>query len=269
VTSFKKIQYFSKTNPQSLFNFITDFSSRYNKISNLYFNDINFTNSCNYGTFRQHNYISSKSLNNNFYTKIDNKNLNKYLNYNYSIDKKDLNVIPDMSSINTYSRKSNLNSSIKLNEILNVFNYKNDLLKSYLQYPIKTTLLGSENDSKQVNNTIKYNLNLKFTKKNLLGKDYLSEYVDSTELNTNLVLNNLTSYLQNKNLTYRFRDVKSNNLSFLANEKNIRLVDNVSLKKSNHNLTTSQNNLDELISSNITKNINNNLIGLYSNSNLN
>jgi hypothetical protein len=102
-----------------------------------------------------------------------------------------------------------------------------------LNYFSKSKLLNNENDQKQYNNIWKYLLNLKLTKKNLLGKDYSLVFTDKIDLMVPNQLSNLTSSIQNKNLNYRFRDYKSQSLLYLSNEKNIRLLDNILSKKYN------------------------------------
>ena len=79
--AFKHIQYYSKTNPQYLYNSISDFNNRYSKINNLYLNDAELNNSMSYGTFRQQTFTSLTSTFNNTETCLENKNLSTYLNY--------------------------------------------------------------------------------------------------------------------------------------------------------------------------------------------
>jgi hypothetical protein len=79
----------------------------------------------------------------------------------------------------------------------------------------------------------------------------------------------MTSKVQNNSLYYRFKDLKSSNLSYLTGEKNVRLIDNVPTQKTNINLSTSQNNLNSLIANNIVGNISNSSKYLFLNSSLN
>jgi hypothetical protein len=159
--AFKKIQYFSKTNPQSLFSNNSEYSARYNKLANLYFNDTDSTQASSYGTFRQHNYASSKSLTNGFSSKMENKNIDKFLDYNTSLsknslDNKNLNY-NDFSSLNTHSRNSELNSNLRLNELSSELNdSKSPLFGQFLKYKDKVSLMNSEADAKQTSNSFKY-----------------------------------------------------------------------------------------------------------------
>jgi hypothetical protein len=151
--SFKKIQYFSKTNPYKLFNINSDFSSRYLKISNLYLNDGSPLDSHIYGTHRQHNYLSPKALNNNFNTKIDNASLNKFLDYNYNLRSDNKNYLNDLAQPSLPNYNSHIPNTIKTNEVLSIFNFKNTPLKYNISnYFSKLKSINSENDQKQYNN---------------------------------------------------------------------------------------------------------------------
>jgi hypothetical protein len=119
------------------------------------------TKSSSYGTLRQHNFSSSKSLTNNFQSKMENKNINKFLDYNTSFNDKNVNKTStsynDFSNLNTYSRNSELNSMNKLNELSNNLNTQNSpLFEQFLKYKDKSALLSSEVDKKQISNPLKY-----------------------------------------------------------------------------------------------------------------
>jgi len=82
-TAFKKIQSASKTSPQLLFNNISDFSLKYNKINNLYLDELNTNDGLFYGIRRQHNYSSTASMLNSGQSNLDNKSVSKLISYNY------------------------------------------------------------------------------------------------------------------------------------------------------------------------------------------
>jgi len=71
--AFSKIKFFSKINNQELFNSSSEFTLKYNKLSNLYNNNSNLTNTGSYGTYRQHNFNSLNSVSNMFTNHIDEK----------------------------------------------------------------------------------------------------------------------------------------------------------------------------------------------------
>lgn len=273
-SAFKKIQYFSKTNPQALFNNTSEYNLRYEKLANLYFNETNSNQASSYGTMRQHNFASSKSLTNGFSSKMEMKNIDKFLDYNTTFNKNNSNTLSsdfnDFSAKGTYTRSTELNSYSKLGELSTTLNHNNSpLFQQFLKHTNKLSFLSSESDSKQLSNPLKYSLWNKFSKKTLLGKSWTNNNLDSSDLVNNTPLVNLTSKIQNNNLSYRFKDLKSGNMSYLTGERNVRLVDNVPTRKTNTNLTPTQNNLNALIYNNISNNISNASENLFLNSSLN
>jgi hypothetical protein len=86
-------------------------------------------------------------------------------------------------------------------------------------------------------------------------------FKDTSFLKTNVPLNN--------NLVYRFKNIKSNNLSYLSNEKNTRLIDNIFLKKLNPNLSHTENTTDSLIKYTLVNSSGNSYLDMYLNSSIN
>ena len=70
-TTFKKIQYFSKSNPQKLYSNVDEFNLKYKKLSDLYLSDYEPMTSSSYGLKRQHNYVLQKSSLSNSITRSD------------------------------------------------------------------------------------------------------------------------------------------------------------------------------------------------------
>jgi len=81
-TAFKKIQFFSKTNPSNIFNVKSDFQNSFQRINDFYLSDLDLNNSYTYGMDRQHTYTSLSTTLPNFSTLIDNKSVDKFLSYN-------------------------------------------------------------------------------------------------------------------------------------------------------------------------------------------
>tara|TARA_B100000780_G_scaffold21015_1_gene13537 strand:- start:7726 stop:8277 length:552 start_codon:yes stop_codon:yes gene_type:complete len=169
-TAFKKIQSFSKTNPQQLYSNMSEFNLKYKKISDLYLNDTEPTTTFAYGTKRQHNFASSASLTNNSNTLMDNKGLKTLLDYNHSVNINESNKGVDFNQSiklggrNSGSFATNYTSSLntKLNDAINTNAVKgNDVMKSYTEYLAKNSLLSSDTDAKQFKNPMKYALNQK------------------------------------------------------------------------------------------------------------
>jgi hypothetical protein len=81
-TAFKKIQFFSKTNPTTLFSVKSDFQNSLNKLNNLFLNDLNLNKSYTYGMDRQHMYTSLSSSLPMFSTLVDHNSTEKFFSYN-------------------------------------------------------------------------------------------------------------------------------------------------------------------------------------------
>ena len=84
-TAFKKIQYFSKTNPQFLYKVNVDLVNKFDRLNNFFINESDVLHSNNYRTLRQASYLNSTSHINNYSTVLDNKSLAKFLDYNFDL----------------------------------------------------------------------------------------------------------------------------------------------------------------------------------------
>jgi hypothetical protein len=170
-TAFKKIQFFSKTNPNSLFNIKSDFQNSFTKLSTYYNNDLDLNSSYTYGMDRQHNYMSLSATLPAFSTLLDNVSVDKFFSYNFSntsvnpsnnnLELNRLSYSPNTDKNNTESLVNNY--SKLLPQTLNRLNSLDFLL--FLKLPNTFAVLGAENDSKQYANPFKFALNLKHKKK--------------------------------------------------------------------------------------------------------
>jgi hypothetical protein len=172
-TAFKKIQFFSKTDPTSIFNVQSDFQQSFNKISSLYTNDLNLNTSYSYGMDRQHNYTSLKSTLPLFNSLLDTNSVSKYFGYNFNNTSQQKNT-KNLLSNNRFSYQTNgdgvnsLESSIyeyfKL--LPHKFSRFNELdFISFLKSPNLFSIISAENDSKQFSNPLKISLSLGYKKK--------------------------------------------------------------------------------------------------------
>lgn len=82
--AFKKIQSSSKSNPHDLYNNVSDYSLKYNKINNLYNKDLDTQDSLFYGMKRQHEYLSNAATFNGTSVNLDNKSVSRMLDYNFN-----------------------------------------------------------------------------------------------------------------------------------------------------------------------------------------
>jgi hypothetical protein len=167
-SAFKKIQSFSKTNPQKLYSNISEFNLKYKKISDLYLNDTEPNTTYAYGTKRQHNYTSAASLTNNSNTLLDSKSLKTFLDYNHSVSQnnKKLNLNQSIKLVNadnsSFATENTTTMNSKLNDVINTGTMKgNDPVKNYVNFLNKNGLLSAETDAKQFKNPFKYALNQK------------------------------------------------------------------------------------------------------------
>jgi hypothetical protein len=73
----------------------------------------------------------------------------------------------------------------------------------------------------------------------------------------------------NTSSAYRFKDLKSSNLSMLTSERNPRLIENLNPSKSNYNYNTEENNLNNIINNALNKQVSFDQNDFYQNSDLN
>lgn len=260
-TAFKKIQYFSKTNPQSLFTNVSDFNLKYKKIANLYLNDTLSNNAASYGTFRQHNYSSVMSTTNTFNSLLDNKSLNKFMEYN--LDHKSTKQTNSLHyNMSTSPRDKVLDTSSNTLRLLNLTDEKsltsNSSLGKLIQYPTSTGFLSAESDSKQLSNPFKYLLNNKWSKKTFINNRFVSNNESS----------NFSSKFFNEDLSYRYKDLKSSNQQLLTSDRNIRLINNLTPNKTTLNFSEKGNNLNSLIYQNFSNSLGSSAINLFNLSNI-
>ena len=246
--AFKRIQFFSKTNPQELFSNTSDFSLKYSKFNNLYQNDTNINNSMTYGTLRQHNYNSSSSFTNQFNTFLDPKSVEAFMGYNYDYLK------DNYLNINLEDRKFlNNNSTTQTSTLfLNFLNQNNYNISKINNYPNFLNSLNIYNDGKQVKNTFKFLLEGISDKNNLSNANWFYDSNLSGEIHTPTT--NISSSFKalNTNLEYAFTDMKSGDQQLLASERNPRNL--VNPIKSNLNLGLDKNLMSEVLNKNLKTN---------------
>jgi hypothetical protein len=252
-SAFKKVQYFSKVNPQSLYT-QSSIENKYSKLSDLYLKSSNLTNSYNYGTLRQHNYTVAAS---NQYKQgmLDKKSVDTMLNYNYNIAGQNnpnfSNEHVELTSntsfdSSTFSGVINNTSSASLNAAL------------ISENPSLQNNANATTDAKGHSNSLKYAHLTRGGSSNLLN----SELDLQESHNSNLPITQEDDSAR----TFKFKDLKSPNLGFLSSEKNIRLIDEINPSKYNSSMTKNANNLNDLVSNSIGDTITPNLSTVYSSS---
>jgi hypothetical protein len=163
-TTFKKIQCFSKSNPQKLFNNLSEFDLKYKKLSDLYLTDHETLDASSYGIKRQHNFTSRQSLLNNSNSHLDSKSIETYISYNQNMENYKPDKLNNSVKFHNHTPATNTtNSTLNLVNKLNTNNpLKNDLsLPNYLAFIDKNILLSAENDSASNTNPLKFALHNK------------------------------------------------------------------------------------------------------------
>jgi hypothetical protein len=234
-TAFKKIQFFSKTNPTNLFSIKSDFQNSFHKLNNFYSTDLSFNESYSYGLDRQHTHTSLSSSLPMSSTLVDHKGLDKFFSYNLNREwefskKNSLNL----NRLNTEPRKS-LSIEGLVSDInavtLNTFKSMSTAVdfSLFLKVPNISNILSSESDSKQYSNVLKYTLNSKHKKKTIHNLTYSLNNLVS--LNTNTLpldlTNSFSNHTQTPENTLKFKDYKSSNAQFLGSERTPRLLTNL------------------------------------------
>jgi len=245
-TAFKKVQFFSKSNPSNLFNVKSDFQNSFDKLSNYYLTDLDLNQSYTYGMDRQHTYAPLASSLPMFNTLMDLNSSERFFSYNLgtknpnnkntlSINR--LNSFGDVSGspfINTIT--SNLTKLLP-NSNINTFDFS-----WFLKVPKNSLVLGSENDSKQYSNDFKFTLNTKSKKKSINNLNYLMENIgpnSDTTTQTYNPNNTFNSSAFNTDNNLKFKDYKSSNAQFLGSERTTRLLTNLNSKSFKWNLSAS------------------------------
>jgi hypothetical protein len=255
INAFKKIRMFSKTYTSNL-NFIpNNFSSKYKLLSNLYLNDLNFSDSYLYGLKRQHNFLSSSSLINNQSTFLDLKSVNKVANFNYKNNIFENNNT-SLDQINYLKKNNNSNFSSDINRLQSIFKilnksdtYRLDKLFFY------SNIISSIND--KTKNKILYPIYKLFNSK--LDKNInFSNFNEFSSLNNfndlSLIDSNgeLKNYFFNKNFNYKIPSSFSSNNSLLPSERYNRKFIKNSPSLTSYNHSTNFNTLNEyFINSNL------------------
>ena len=161
-SAFKKIQSFSKTNPQSLFSNASDFSLRYDKLASLYLTEADSGNVSTYGTYRQHASSSMSATLNNRNTLLDPKSFQRFLGYNLneSLPSEKSQIESTLTTVETTQNNSLTAEGLRAQSFM-ASNNETALepqFTKFLLFPKKAGLVTSETDQKSKSNTTKYAL---------------------------------------------------------------------------------------------------------------
>lgn len=201
------------------------------------------------------------STTNSFNSLLDNKSLNKFMEYN--LDTTNMANSSSMHyNLNTSARDNVLNTDSNTLRLLNLTDKTststNHSLEKLVNYPTTTSLLSSETDSKQLNNSFKYLLNNRWAKKTFIN----NSIGESESVQT------FSSKFFNEDLAYRFKDLKSSNQQLLSSDRNTRLINGLTPSKTLLNFNDKGSNLNSLIHSNISNSLGSNSTSLFNSANL-
>lgn len=161
-SAFKKIQSFSKTNPQALFSNASDFSLRYDKLASLYLTEADSGNVSTYGTYRQHASSSMSATLNNRNTLLDPKSFQRFLGYNLNEGTSSSNqhVESALTTVETDASGSLPAEGLRAQSLLTGNNevVSGSQFSKFLLFPKTKGLVSSETDQKLKSNTTKYAL---------------------------------------------------------------------------------------------------------------
>jgi hypothetical protein len=243
-TAFKKIQFFSKTNPTNLFNVKSDFQNSFNKLSSYYFNDLDLNQSYTYGMDRQHVYTSLSSSLPMFASLLDTNSTEKFFSYNLNSKKTPTSAL-NLNRLNYNNLVLNESLLVNFTKLLpSSFTKLNPIdFSLFLQVPNTTSVLNTENDAKQYSNDFKLTLSSKHKKKTINNFDFLmsNNNLNSVDMQNLQPNSNFTSTLFNLESNLKFKDYKSSNAQFLGSERTVRLLNNLNSSSYKWNISASPN----------------------------
>jgi hypothetical protein len=249
-TAFKKIQFFSKTNPTNLFNVKSDFQNSLNNLNSMFLSDLDLNQSYTYGMDRQHTFTSLAATLPSFTTLMDKSGVNKFLSYtlNQNITNTptlNLNRL-DYSPINKSGSGSQENLMSLYNKILpsQFHTYNSTDFSFFLKLPNLGSILSAESDSKQYPNLFKFILNPKHKKKSIQNFNFIyNNIVPEGEASINHLdpTNSFSTTVFNTENTLKFKDYKSSNAQFLGSERTVRLLNNINSNSYRWNTSASPN----------------------------
>ena len=268
-TAFKKIQYFSKTNPQLLYKTSSDLNNKFNRLNDLFLNESDILNSNNYKTLRQSSFSSNKTHLNNYSTVIDNSSLGKFLEYNFDTFNKSQDSWSNHNS-KLFNRETVLQSSdLNVNPINDYLTTNRTYLDELSLFPTKSTYSSSETDLKSNSNSFKYLLNKGSTKKNPINSNFIYDLSSNNDFTIPSNVSFFSDELTNDSLSNRFKDLKSGDRSMLTSERNVRLLDNLNPSKFNPNYNVEENNLNNIVNTSLNSTLGTYESQSYNNSSLN
>jgi hypothetical protein len=181
--------------------------------------------------------------------------VNLLLEYNHSVSSLNEPTFSNENKVATELSPGQYTDATLLSTV-NTGGISNSFLHSSIENPTSLDSVNSTDDAKGHSNPIKYVDYSKVPTSNYQKHDNDLQPINQASL----------PYLSDDNTgnSYKFKDNKSSNSSFLSSEKNIRLIDNVNPTKLNHSLSYANNNLEEIVSNSIGESVLPSSYNLYS-----
>jgi len=242
-TAFKKIQAFSKTNPQHLFASTSDFTTRYGKLCDLYATEVNLSDALTYGVLRQHQFTSNSSYTNHPSTYLDLKSINRLVQSNY-----------DTVLVKNSTNRTKLTTTTFSNSLLNSIYNKNHLidLVKVLIVPTMFEGVGVKSSDKVFTNLIKFGLGYGLQNKTFCNTKWVSGLPHSPDLSHNSPFVTPRHILDYTNRLYTLTDPRGAGGTILSQDKNIRYTTkffpNFTLKQDTFEVLNRQLFKDSLLS---------------------
>ncbi len=241
---FKQTRMFSKIFHSSLFFVSDNFSLKYKNFSPLFSTDNDFFDSYLYGLKRQHNFVSTKAITNNFSTLFNLKNVEKFLNYNYHLNSK-LNYTFTGNFIINFFKNTEIkinNNTWVLNKILfnNLHTVFNDKFHDFLSYPSMFEVLNNNSDKKKLKHAIVKIFSFPTKKQKLINNSFFhaNAFYNNQLLNTSTFAN---QFFNNIRLTKKSLTFFSSNHAISKFDQTTRKFSNISLSTGTFNLSSNLN----------------------------
>jgi hypothetical protein len=213
----------------------------------LYDSNSTYNNAKNYYTDRQDNYSSLLVSQLNSSSNLETSSVNKFLDYNFNIQPSsdtNLSVAPNNYIRSTKdSDLSDLNNSSRLAAALSTFNLNSDANQKFIELSQNAINVNNTSDGKYYNNPMKVALSPNNSRRLALNLPINP----NSDLNTSLETNEITTKFSNLELSSKFKDLKSGNMSFLSPDKNTRLVNKLHTSKGQLNFSHETSNLDDVL----------------------
>lgn len=232
--AFSKIRANSKLFNTNVVTNASQFALKYNTINALAFNDINFSETNNYGNVRQHNLTAAASSANNLSTFLNETEMMDFLN-----------------TRNT-TKVTNSTNFERLNDILNSEYFLNTskYIHNLNMFTNQIAIINDSSDVKHKAHVANLLNSTQFYENNLISQ---TSILGKNSLLPSSLLKQLTQLdLFNKNITTVKTLLKGENTGVLAADQSVRNYKNLTLSDSSYNLSSYNNALSALNSSDST-----------------